>query len=40
MAFEIQIVGAEELSNHHLLTEVSIDRPLYDHARAALTLRW
>ena len=40
MAFEIQIVGAEELSSRHLLTEVTVDRPLYDHARAALTLRW
>ncbi len=40
MAFEIQIVGAEELSSRHLLTEVTVDRPLYDHARASLTLRW
>lgn len=40
MAFEIQIVGAEELSSRHLLTEVTIDRPLYDHAHAALLLRW
>jgi len=40
MAFEIQIAGAEDLSGHHLLTEVTVERPLYDHARAALTLRW
>ena len=40
MAFQIQIVGAEELSNRHLLTEVVISRPLYDHSRAELTLKW
>jgi uncharacterized protein involved in type VI secretion and phage assembly len=40
MAFEIQIVGAEELSGHHLLTQVTVDRPLYDHTSAELTLRW
>ncbi len=40
MAFQIQIAGAEELSSRHLLTNVRISRPLYDHARAELTLRW
>ena len=40
MAFQIQIVGAEELSSRHLLTEVVISRPLYDHSRAELTLKW
>ena len=40
MAFEIQIVGAEELSSRHLLTQVKVDRPLYDHTRAELTLHW
>ncbi|MGI4787518.1 MAG: phage baseplate assembly protein V [Janthinobacterium lividum] len=40
MAFEIQIVGAEELSGRHLLTQVVVDRPLYDHTRAELTLHW
>ena len=40
MAFEIQIVGAEELSSRHLLTQVTVDRPLYDHTRAELTLHW
>jgi len=40
MAFQIQIVGAEELSSRHLLTEVVISRPLYDHSRAELTLHW
>ncbi|MDQ2798881.1 MAG: phage late control D family protein, partial [Armatimonadota bacterium] len=40
MAFQIQIAGAEELSTRHLLTQVVIERPLYDHARAELTLHW
>lgn len=40
MAFEIQIVGAEELSSRHLLTQVEVDRPLYEHTRAELTLHW
>ena len=40
MAFQIQIAGAEELSSRHLLTEVVISRPLYDHSRAELTLHW
>ena len=40
MAFQIQIAGADELSSRHLLTEVMISRPLYDHSRAELTLHW
>ena len=40
MAFELQIAGAEELSGRHLLTQVVVERPLYDHTRAELTLHW
>ncbi len=40
MAFELQIAGAEELSSRHLLTQVVVERPLYDHTRAEVTLHW
>lgn len=40
MAFQIQIAGAEELSSRHLLTQVVIARPLYDHSHAELVLHW
>ena len=40
MAFELQIAGAEELSGRHLLTQVVVERPLYEHTRAELTLHW
>ena len=40
MAFQINIAGADTLSLPKLITQVQIERALYDHTRAQITLRW
>ena len=40
MAFQVDVAGMEELSKHQYLTEVVIERHLYEHTRAHLTWRW
>ena len=40
MAFQVCFTGSEELSRLQLLTDVRIERNIYDHSRADLTLEW
>jgi hypothetical protein len=40
MAFRLQATGVFEIAHHQFLTEVMIERRLYDHSRATATLRW
>jgi hypothetical protein len=38
--FKIVVAGMSELSRLQLVTEVVIDRRVYEHSRARITLRW
>ena len=40
MAFRIHIAGVDELNQHQFLTELRIERPLYEHSQAHIVLRW
>ncbi len=40
MAFQVDVAGMEELGAHQFLTEVVVERHLYEHTRAHLTWRW
>jgi len=40
MTFQVAISGLEELAGRQLVTEVQIDRRLYDHSTAHIVLRW
>lgn len=40
MAFQIQIAGADELGRQQFVTQVVIERTLYEHTRADIVLRW
>lgn len=40
MTFQIAITGVDELAGRQLMTEVQIDRHLYDHSLAHVVMRW
>lgn len=40
MAFKLQIAGVDALSQQQHVTDVVIERNLYEHTRAQVTLRW
>jgi hypothetical protein len=40
MAFKIAVTGVGELSQHQYITEVVIERRIYDHSRATLVMEW
>ena len=40
MAFQIKVVGVDDLTLPQRVTQVQIERALYDHTRAQVVLRW
>ena len=40
MAFQIKVVGVDDLTLPQRVTQVQIERALYDHTRAEVILRW
>jgi len=40
MAFQVKIVGVDDLTLPQRVTQVQIERALYDHTRAQVVLRW
>jgi len=40
MAFQIKVTGVDDLTLPQRVTEVQIERALYDHTRAQVVLRW